>query len=404
MEPLSSESVKTLFDQEFPKASRNLRRQVSDWVSAGLIETDHARRLLEYHSQTTAGQGRNLMGVIMSSIAGLFVLTGIILLIAEHWNGIPRGIKLLGGLILLSGFQGIGWFWKDNADAIRRWIAQGFLLAGGGMILGMIALVSQIYNLNSRPPNGVLLWLLLLAPMPWLTRSTSLWLMALGVFTSWLGMEFAEPDSLLYAQNFSGGVWLWTMLGLILWSVAEARRTTFHPIGIGFARYVGAAIFLGTTLAFSFHIENFFHLKFRNPWAVAIFAWVAPILWFSSRWLESESTEKFRVLDIVIFGFWAAIFLGLFVQPSYLGPILWAIHLVLCILLVREGAEEGRVSWINLGISFILISVLCRYFSFFKDYLRGGIFFITTGLFFFGLVWFLEKQRRYWASKARKNL
>ena len=404
MEPLSLESVKELFDQEFPKASRNLRRQMSDWVSAGLIEIDHARRLLGYHSQTTTGQGRNLVGVIMSSIAGLFVLTGIILLIAEHWNGIPREVKLLGGLTLLGSFQGIGWFWKDSTDTIRRWIAQGFLLAGGGMILGMIVLISQIYNLNSRPPNGVLLWLLLLAPMPWLTRSTSLWLMALGVFTSWLGMEFAEPDSLLYAQNFSGGMWLWTMLGLILWSVAKARRTIFHPIGIGFTRFFGAAIFLGTTLAFSFHIENFFVIEFRHPWVVAVFAWIAPILWFSSRWIESESTEKFRVLDIVILGLWAAIFLGLFVQPSYWGPILWAIHFVLCILLVREGAEEGRAGWVNLGIIFILISVLCRYFSFFKDYLSGGIFFITTGLFFFGLVWFLEKQRRYWASKARKNL
>jgi len=135
---------KSQIDQEFPKVPRLLQRHTESWLAAGLIEREHAYRLLEHSSQLSKVGGRNWMGVILSLIAGIFVLTGIILLIAGHWNGISRGVKLLGALGLLGIFQWVGWSWREHPDSIRRWMAQGFLLAGGGMILAMIALVSQI--------------------------------------------------------------------------------------------------------------------------------------------------------------------------------------------------------------------------------------------------------------------
>ena len=128
---------KSQIDQEFPKVPRLLQRHTESWLAAGLIEREHAYRLLEHSSQLSKVGGRNWMGVILSLIAGIFVLTGIILLIAGHWNGISRGVKLLGALGLLGIFQWVGWSWREHPDSIRRWMAQGFLLAGGGMILAL---------------------------------------------------------------------------------------------------------------------------------------------------------------------------------------------------------------------------------------------------------------------------
>src|SRR5688500_10216658 len=96
-------------DEEFPKAPRVVRRHMSDWINAGLVKPDLARQLLVHSSKGAIHEGRNILGMVMSAIAGVFVLTGVILLIAEHWEAIPRGIKLIGAFGLMAGCQYVGW-------------------------------------------------------------------------------------------------------------------------------------------------------------------------------------------------------------------------------------------------------------------------------------------------------
>ncbi|MDD2708490.1 MAG: DUF2157 domain-containing protein [Verrucomicrobiae bacterium] len=391
------------FDQEYNKTPKVVRRHVAAWLKEGLMDESLARKLLDYSAEHLAGGERNLAGFLLGSIAGLFVLTGIILLIAEHWQGIPDGVKLVSALFLMAGFQYAGWRLREHPDAAWRWLSEGFLVIGGGMILGTIALVSQIYNLDSRPPNGVLLWLLLLAPLPWLTRSTSLWVLKVVVLATWLGMEFYTEDSLLHSQHDQGAVMLWIGIGMLLWALAELPRLPFHSIGQGIIRFCGMAIFLGTSLILSFCIQHREYDKpdFDHPCAVGTFIALCLASWGASRWTTQQGFRSYSVLDATLailclvsltaigFNFW------------FLGLLLWAIHLVICLILIREGAEQKNTSWINMGILFILISVMARYFDFFNDYLSGGLFFIATGLLFFALIWFLEKQRRRWTAAAR---
>ncbi len=386
-------------EQEASKVPPLIRSHISNWVTAGLIDTPLAQKLLEYSADHSTRPHRNLFGVIVSAIAGLFILTGSILIIAENWQEVPRLVKLLGSLGMFAGFQYAGFRWKHHADSIRRGLAEGFLLVGGGMIMGTIALVSQIYNLDSRPASGVLLWFALLLPLPWLTRSSFLWLMTLGAMTTWLGMEFHQPDSLLHTKNSTGSIALWSMLGLLLWSIAEWRQFIFHPKATGLARFVGAAIFLGGTLILGFDAGYTHHVAVDHRPAIILFFIFSLGMWIAARVFSSKN--RLQLMDLVLLALWIETIAIQFIFRPWWEPVIWGTHISLCIFLIRDGANEGRTSWINIGILFVLISTLARYFDFFGNYLSGGAFFIVTGAFLFGLVWILEKQRRRWVSKAR---
>ena len=72
--------------------------------------------------------------------------------------------------------------------------------------------------------------------------------------------------------------------------------------------------------------------------------------------------------------------------------------------LVRAGLASGRESWINLGMGFIALNIVTRYFLLFGSMLQGGVFFIVTGLLVLGLGWFLERKRRKLVGAVRKEV
>ena len=64
---------------------------------------------------------------------------------------------------------------------------------------------------------------------------------------------------------------------------------------------------------------------------------------------------------------------------------------------------SGRESWINLGMGFIALNIVTRYFLLFGSMLDGGVFFIVTGLLVLGLGWYLERKRRTLVGTVRKE-
>lgn len=71
--------------------------------------------------------------------------------------------------------------------------------------------------------------------------------------------------------------------------------------------------------------------------------------------------------------------------------------------MIRTGLATGRESWINLGMTFIALNVVTRYFLLFGTMLQGGVFFIVTGLLIIGLGWYLERKRRALVGTVRKE-
>ena len=90
------------------------------------------------------------------------------------------------------------------------------------LMLAGIALVSQIYHLNDRPSNGVLIWWMGIASLPYLLRSFSIQMVSVigatlsGANLSQANLTNADFDlATLAGANFTG---------------AEVRGATFSTI------------------------------------------------------------------------------------------------------------------------------------------------------------------------------
>src|SRR5574337_513198 len=180
--------------------SRHLPGEVQDWVRDGLIGQAQADAIVGRYAQD---RDRSLQSLQVVCIAGAVLLAlGIILIIAHNWNAIHPLVKLGGLLVLLAGAHYAGWRLRFDTPSLPR-VGDALLLIAGLLFLAGIGLVSQIYHLDERPPNGVLLWWIGIAAMPWLAQSSALQALSTIGFVAWLGMEAAAFDSWIYMGTAS---------------------------------------------------------------------------------------------------------------------------------------------------------------------------------------------------------
>lgn len=108
------------------------------------------------------------------------MLLGIILIISANWDRIAAHVKLGSHLALLLGLAALHWSVRGR----RPLVAEGALFLFAGLVLGGIALQSQLYQLTGPVWHALLAWLALGGPALLLggqTRLTGLALAAMAI-------------------------------------------------------------------------------------------------------------------------------------------------------------------------------------------------------------------------------
>ena len=85
---------------------------------AGLITDEQRQKIIEHFQLKEDGGGKFL--AIVSIIGAVLIAAGITLLIAAHWNDIPRGVKIAAGLLLMLGFHTGGWWLSTLRSSLLR--------------------------------------------------------------------------------------------------------------------------------------------------------------------------------------------------------------------------------------------------------------------------------------------
>src|SRR5512133_2735116 len=149
---------------------------VEKMLEAGLISQEQAGSIMAHFDLTENETSRFL--TIVSYIGAALVACGIILLIASNWDAIPRGVKIGGGVALMVGAYGAGWFLREEPGKYPK-SGEALYVFGGAFFMANIALIGQIYHLTSRLPNAFFLWWVGIAVLPWVLRSKGLHVLAL---------------------------------------------------------------------------------------------------------------------------------------------------------------------------------------------------------------------------------
>jgi hypothetical protein len=394
-----------------------LRVASVEWVGAGLI-TDEQRAAILARHPAKEGSGGRFIGIV-ATVGGLLFAVGVSLVIKANWESLGDWTKIGGLVALLVGSNVAGWKLKLAGEHLPK-TGDACLMIGGIFFLCGIALVSQIFHLNSRPATGLLVWWAGIVVVPWLTGSKGAQFLSIVAGLAWLGYEMVTPGSWIeiasrasgYGHDPVGVVAVFVFLGLGLWMSGLGMRGTRRSDFAGMHEKWGVVLTFGALywLGFTRHAwgttrHGLGRFDASSLLAIGLGLLLAAV-GLAAAWRRS-GRETRTLLPWIAFACVPA--LGVFSGPLGDGGWLWSALawlalFVLCIGTVRVGLEAGRESWVNLGILGIAINVVTRYFDLFGSILEGGVFFILSGIIVTALGIFLERKRRVLLNTLRQEL
>jgi len=385
---------------------------------AGLITDEQRQKIIEHFQLREDGGGKFL--AIVSLIGAVLIAAGIALLIAAHWNEIPRGVKIATGLALMLGFHAGGWWLstlrsspatEDGREVQGKFRKTGeaLHLIGSCLFLGNIALVGQIYNIVSRPPNAFLIWWIGIAALPWLLRSKAQHVLLLVAFGIWFGFEVNERGGLVYCES-DRQVLLYALLGMVYLGAGYCLRRT------PFAQFAGVTERLGliVLLIFTYPLtwKNFF--DWDSP---EIREWTFPVFGLFALLLPLVGLNNLTALKRQWRWTWFAALTGMVVFMATVWFGCWQINMadsprywqwgeswsylvgtlvlfIFCLLQIQVGLQERSPFLVNLGVVFIALDILAAYCDLFGSMARTGVMFLISGIFLIVFGVYLEKKRR----------
>lgn len=145
------------------------------WRDAGLIDDSAVARISAWEAQ----HRRPIWLWALSGMGALAIGLGVVAVVAANWQEIPAAAKLAGDL-LLTGLCAVFVFVAWQRD--RAWPREIGALLLFGLVIGGIALIGQVYQLQSDPWQALVTWLALSTPFLALVAFTrlvgALWLAA----------------------------------------------------------------------------------------------------------------------------------------------------------------------------------------------------------------------------------
>lgn len=193
------------------------------------------------------------------SILGVLLLgSGIITYFAANWGGMPKLVKLI--ILFGSMWLAYGAAWHGLRDERAPLLGQALSLLGIILFGANIALIAQIYHIDSHFPNGVLLWSLGALAAAYLVRSQPALVAAIALGWLWTTLEhehywtrhtthwpflilWAAFLPLIYRHNFRAALHL-ALIALLIWSAyVFSANERFWSKGV--TLYLAQVYFLG---------------------------------------------------------------------------------------------------------------------------------------------------------------
>lgn len=367
----------------------------------GFLAADVRDRIIAHYKLQDAP---NRFIAIISAIGGVLVAAGVILLISANWDAIPRGVKLLTGIVLLLGCHAAGWWTRTRHPDFHK-TAEALHLVGSILFLANIALIGQVYHLNSRPPNAILAWWVGIAPLAWLLRSKPQYVLTLSAAMLWLAMEFLHDKGLFQSHGDDLAMLFYPAIFIALYAMGVGmERTPAREFGEVTRRYglLGLGCLL-IPLLFGPHADG----------AMAPLVWsaylpfallVAAGLFFALRG-EARLPLVWRGIWFGTLVFWLVLVAIPCVSAGAHGRWDWGRHDWLawtssvalfahCLVMVNLGLLLGSRFLINLGLALLALDVIIAYFRLFGTMAVTGAMFIITGAGLIALGIIIEKRRR----------
>ncbi len=405
-----------------PDGERFLERlpsELSRWESDGIITAEQNQAIRARYSpaelapRSARAQGRLVTG--LSIIGAVLVGLGVILFFAANWDGIDRTPKLIIILASIVGAHGLGYYLRYHRDYQRVGSAMVLLaciIYGAG-----VHLVGQVYNVDVNDPRLMLFWFLGVLPLVYIVKSQPIQFLGLVLF--FLAVGFRLPD---WIDDISRGeavlgASLFMILGLFILALGRMKEeiAALHPYSEVF-ELVGMITALAAVFVLTFkdvfdsfddglYIQGDAEISFRILIVAAGALTLAMVL--ATAWLHRRSDQELTlngIEGIAIAILLAAAYVVVVVDSG--GEVFYAVAfnalLALALLgVLVSGYLRGKEAWVNIGLAFIGINIIARYFEYSWALLDRSFIFVAAGVILLLGGYLVERGRQAMLERIR---
>lgn len=422
--------------------SDKLQDNLKELLENKVISEEVASAISAYYKRTE-NSGSSKLFVVFGIIGAIVASLGIILVFAHNWDGMSRFSKcIVSFLPLIIGqlFCGYALFRKSDSHAWKESSASFLLFAVGATI----SLVAQTYNIAGDFAGFMFTWMLLCLPLVYLMKSNivsllyiagitvygvntnyffnsssydfTYWILLLGIMPHYYRLLKAEATNFRAIHNW----FVPTSIAICLGSIS-CNHSNNDLLYYSYAFLFSCFYFMGKTgffeqgksLANGFSIigklGGLFMLylgSFKFLWQdigneyfdFSMLTFVSAILFLSAIALLYHN-RKSKVLAVNEIFQYSFLIIGL-CYPLSKGVGLIPVFICNIYLLfigireIQKGNEENSIARLNFGVLIIAILIFCRFFDTEMSFIIRGMLFIMVGAGFFGLNYYLLKNKK----------
>lgn len=141
-----------------PAFRTTLRRELDDWVSEGVVDSDQSaaiskRYRLNEETQKSGGMVVQALYLIGACLIG----GGAISFVASRWEEIPVPVRMALLFSTLLAFEVAGFYlWKVSGT--RKKLGEALVVLGGLVFGANVVLIAQMFNLHGEPYGAFGIW------------------------------------------------------------------------------------------------------------------------------------------------------------------------------------------------------------------------------------------------------
>ncbi|OGV62278.1 MAG: hypothetical protein A2283_17640 [Lentisphaerae bacterium RIFOXYA12_FULL_48_11] len=419
------------------KHIRWLNNELQSWLADGIIRPEQADTIRKRYPDDMSGLPWG--AIIFSSIGGVVLGLGVILLFAYNWDVIPRFWKLTTIFSVLIVAHSAGIFLQIRTERFKA-LGEALNLLGTMLFGAGIWLIAQIYHIEEHFPNAFIIWALGALAMAWALPSIMQGVLAAVLIAIWCGSESVAFNNSMHVGPL--------IIILLLGSLAYVKRslvllTVLIPaflvslLFVQAGHYFESGLLFGTALnvaallvALGILARKYGNFAESSP-VFLFFGWVASIIilyvltfpdaakhllkfdcsyekflvgwayWAGSAWLcligwgalSYMSLARKQNMGITADDYLLplTVILGLFYMFFKSGLDGWAISgpfnlvfLALVVAMMVRGCRHGLLQPTVVGSVLLIIYMITRYFDLFHSLLVRGLVFIVAGVVIFG--------------------
>lgn len=379
-----------------------MKKHIEKWLKEGLIDNRQAGIMLADIEKGSSENSSKKIIFTFSMIGAVLVGIGFILFMAANWQSISSIVKILMFAVLTFSSALGGYYLKYENKMYPKTGAS--LLFLSTLIFGaLILLTAQIYNINAFEGLHILtfLWLVSVLPYIYIFNSKPVAVLTALLFILCVDSFIAANTRLFRATELLP--FIHCLLGINLFCIGKLNSFNRNLTGIGeiFEKtglfIIMICLFIITFPSFSDSSDALFSSTYaffqnKQPFVIEIIFIVPIILFLFTFFANPSRTNDTAQSFLITFALSFCIFSA---SMPYIPRVYTNIFFAVCALvLIYSGYRKKSMFYVNLGILWLIIFIVVKYFDLLWELMPRSLFFLSGGIILILAALFFEHKRR----------